>query len=45
MQLTKLLTTLMAAAFLLGACNTMEGLGEDIQSGGQKLESEAERNK
>jgi predicted small secreted protein len=29
----------------LSACNTMSGLGEDIQRGGQKLENAAEKNK
>ncbi|MCL4800887.1 MAG: entericidin A/B family lipoprotein [Burkholderiales bacterium] len=29
----------------LAACNTMEGLGEDIQRGGQKLEEQARENK
>ena len=28
---------------LLSACNTMEGMGEDIQQGGEKLENEAEQ--
>ena len=45
MQAWKLISVLMAAAFTLGACNTMGGLGEDIQSGGKALENEAERNK
>lgn len=30
---------------LLAGCNTMAGLGQDIQRGGQKLESSADRNK
>lgn len=30
---------------LLSACNTIEGLGQDIQKGGQKLEKTAEKNK
>jgi entericidin B len=30
------------SAFALSACNTMKGAGEDIQSGGQKLENKAE---
>ena len=29
----------------LAACNTMEGAGEDIQSGGKALENSAQRNK
>jgi len=27
------------------ACNTIEGVGEDVQAGGQKLEEAAERQK
>jgi len=30
---------------VLSACNTMSGLGEDIQRGGQKLENQAEKAK
>lgn len=30
---------------LLSACNTMEGLGQDMQKGGQKLEKKADENK
>ena len=30
---------------VVSACNTMSGLGEDIQRGGQKLEDKAERSK
>ena len=30
---------------LLAACNTMEGAGEDIQAGGNKLERSAEKHK
>ncbi len=30
---------------LLSACNTMEGLGQDIQKGGEKLEKSADKNK
>ena len=29
----------------LTACNTMEGLGEDIKKGGEKLEEAAKSNK
>ena len=32
-----------ASALLLSACNTMEGMGEDIQRGGEKLEDKAEQ--
>ena len=30
---------------LVSACNTMSGLGEDIQRGGQKLENQADKAK
>jgi len=30
------------SAFFLSACNTMKGAGQDIQSGGEKLENKAE---
>jgi entericidin B len=41
---------LVAAALLMAlagltACNTMEGAGQDIQSGGRALEKSADRNK
>lgn len=29
----------------LAACNTMSGLGEDVQKGGEKLEKSAEERK
>lgn len=32
---------LMAAAFLIGGCNTMEGAGKDIERGGEKIQKEA----
>ena len=41
----KTLLTLLALVPMLAACNTMEGMGEDIQKGGQKLEQKAEQNK
>lgn len=30
-----------AMAFLLGACNTMEGAGKDIEAGGEKVQDTA----
>lgn len=38
---------LIAAAMLglLGACNTMEGLGQDIERGGENLQDSAEDTK
>nr|WP_315597102.1 entericidin A/B family lipoprotein [uncultured Cupriavidus sp.] len=32
-------------ASLLAGCNTMSGLGQDVQKGGQKLENSAEKAK
>ncbi len=34
-------TALFLAVLFLTACNTMEGLGKDIQKGGQKIEKAA----
>ncbi|MCK9201809.1 MAG: entericidin A/B family lipoprotein [Gallionella sp.] len=33
--------TLLLAVLVLAGCNTMEGLGKDIQHGGEKLEKAA----
>lgn len=42
----KLLTTLMVfAAFAVAGCNTMSGMGEDIQKGGEKIENAADKRK
>ena len=30
---------------LLAACNTMEGLGKDVQKGGEALENSAQKNR
>jgi predicted small secreted protein len=35
----------MALSASLSACNTMSGLGQDIQRGGQKLEDAADKKK
>lgn len=42
--MTRRLLALALAAMMLGlaGCNTMEGLGKDIQSAGRALEGEAE---
>lgn len=45
MKKTLILLTLLAAATSLSACNTFEGLGQDIQSGGKKIEKTAGSNK
>lgn len=41
----KNLMLIVAALFALTACNTMEGLGKDVQKVGQKIEDKAERKK
>ena len=33
---------LVGATFVLAGCNTMSGMGQDIQAGGEKLEKKAE---
>lgn len=43
--MTRLLMLAIASMFLLSACNTMSGLGEDIEAGGNKLENAADKNK
>ena len=35
----------LAALSALSACNTMEGFGQDMQKGGEKVEDAAERSK
>ena len=42
-MILKSILSILAAAFVLSACNTMEGLGKDIQKGGAKIEKAAER--
>ncbi|MCH2546916.1 MAG: entericidin A/B family lipoprotein [Alphaproteobacteria bacterium] len=37
--------TAMFALFGLAACNTMEGFGEDIESGGDAIEDSASKHK
>jgi predicted small secreted protein len=39
----KLIAAILGAAFLLGGCNTMEGFGKDVQSGGKKIENAADK--
>jgi predicted small secreted protein len=41
----KRILTLLAACTVLAACNTMEGLGKDVQKTGKKIEKAAERHK
>jgi predicted small secreted protein len=37
----KTIACLLAAAFVLVGCNTMKGLGQDVQKAGEKLENAA----
>lgn len=39
----KTFSLIIAASFLLSACNTIEGLGKDLQSAGKKIEDTAEK--
>ena len=40
-----LIALLVGASFLLGACNTVEGVGKDVQSGGRKIQQEADEHR
>ncbi len=40
-----MIALLVGASFLLGACNTMEGAGRDVQKAGSKVEKEAQEHK
>ena len=46
----KLISSILAAAFMAGAfvlsgCNTMQGLGQDVERGGEKIQKEAVEHK
>lgn len=43
--MTRLLMLAIASMLMLSACNTMSGLGQDIEAGGNKLENAADKNK
>lgn len=36
---------LLASAFGLSACNTVQGMGKDVERGGEKVQDAAERTK
>jgi predicted small secreted protein len=40
--MTRIIWAVLAAAVLAG-CNTMQGLGQDIERGGEKLQEKAKR--
>ena len=41
----KTIITLIAAAFVLAGCNTVRGVGQDIQKAGEKIEDAATKKK
>lgn len=41
----KTIAALFVIAFLLAACNTMEGFGQDLKKAGSKIENSADRHK
>jgi entericidin B len=45
MKNLKLASIFMLLMFMLSACNTMEGAGEDIQSAGEELEDAANKSR
>ena len=43
MDMMKMFTLLVVAMLFLAACNTMEGLGKDIQQGGAAIQKAASK--
>jgi predicted small secreted protein len=39
----KVILFVLASAFVLAGCNTVEGVGKDIKRGGEKIEKAAEK--
>lgn len=39
----KLVLAMLAAAFVVGGCNTIEGAGKDLERGGEKIQKEARK--
>jgi predicted small secreted protein len=44
-KMKKLIALLALGCVVLAGCNTMAGMGKDIQTGGQKLENAADNTK
>ncbi|AKJ27012.1 entericidin A/B family lipoprotein [Caldimonas brevitalea] len=44
-RLLTLLSAVLAATFTMSACNTVEGVGKDVERGGEKLQDSAEDTK
>lgn len=45
MKTLKFLALISLVTFTLAACNTVEGVGEDVKAGGAAIDKSAERNK
>lgn len=43
MKTTRLILLLLAVAFALSACNTVQGMGKDIKKAGEKIEDTAKK--
>ena len=41
----RILFAMLASLYLLAGCNTIEGVGKDIQRGGEKIEDAAAKKK
>jgi predicted small secreted protein len=41
----KVILVILASAYVLAGCNTVEGVGKDIKRGGEKIEKAAEKAK
>ncbi|HUJ00342.1 MAG TPA: entericidin A/B family lipoprotein [Usitatibacter sp.] len=41
----KAIIALILGAFVLTACNTMSGFGQDVQAGGKKISNAADRDR
>ena len=39
----RILFVLLASLYVLAGCNTVEGMGKDIQKGGEKIEDAAKK--
>ena len=44
-KIASLLAVAFAATIALAGCNTMEGMGQDVQKAGQKMENAADKKK
>lgn len=44
-RLLALLSAVMAATFALSACNTVQGMGKDVERGGEKMQDAAQSTK